>query len=132
MTEIAASLLNRAWRKVDIKLSIGGAMHILRWRRGWFSDEVLFDERRVAATTGLFSRETIYGLEIDAGDGAGVRFLLMVDPSPDWTDWSGDAKPGGVRLETADTVLIAQGTHGPDRIEPFRKLYDRAIKAMGL
>lgn len=132
MTEIAASLLNRAWRKVDIKLSIGGAMRILRWRSGWFSDEVLFDERHVAATTGLISRETIYGLEIDAGDGAGVRFLLMIDPAPDWTDWSGDARPGGVRLETADRVLIAQGTHASDRIEPFRKLYDRAIKAMGL
>ena len=132
MTEITASLLTRAWRKVDIKLAIGGDMHILRWRRGWFVDEVLFDDRRVATATGLFSREGIFGLEIDAREAGAVKLVLMIDAAPDWNDWTGDSKPRGVRLETADRALIAVGGCGADRIEPFRQLYDRAVKAMGL
>ena len=132
MNEISASVLQRAWRKVDIKLSIGGQMHILRWRRGWFVDEVLFDDRRVATSQGLFGRESVYGLNIKGEDERETRLVLMVDTESGWDDWSGEMKPRGVRLETADTALVAFGSLGPDRIEPFRQLYDRAIKALGL
>ena len=132
MSDITASLLQRAWRKVDVKLSIGGEMHILRWRRGLFIDEVLFDDRRVATAAGLFNRETIYGLSIDAGEGREVKLVLMIDPQPDWTNWSGDQRPRGLRLASAAAALIAVGSLGPDRVEPFRQLYDRAIKVFGL
>ncbi|MEO1135631.1 MAG: hypothetical protein AAFW68_03335 [Pseudomonadota bacterium] len=132
MTDATATLLQRAWRKVDIKLSIGGEMHVLRWRRGIFVDEVLFDDRRVATATGLWNRETIYGLNINNDAGSDIRLVLMVDTQPDWNDWTGEMRPRGVRLETAETPLLAVGSLGPDRAEPFRQLYDRAIKAMGL
>lgn len=132
MQKISASLLHRAWRKVDIKLAIDGDLHILRWRRGWFVDEVLFDDRRVATATGLFGRESIFGLDIDAGENSGVKIVLMIDGSMDPNDWSGDMRPRGVRLESADQELIAIGSLGPDQAEPFRQLYDRAIKAIGL
>lgn len=132
MTGLTASLLSRAWRKVDVKLSIDGELHILRWRRGWFVDEVLFDDRRVATSTGLFSRESMFGLDIATGDAGGVRLLFMIDAAPDWDDWTGDMKPRGVRLETAEDALIAIGSLGPDRAAPFRELYDRAVKAFGL
>ncbi len=132
MTDLAAVLLRRVWRNVDIKLSIGGEMHILRWRRGLFIDEVLFDDRRVATTRGVFGREAIYGLNIADDDGEEARLVLMIDAQPDWNDWSGDMRPRGVRLETANDALIALGSLGPDRMEPFRQLFDRAIKAIGL
>ena len=127
-----ASLLSRSWRKIDIKLAINGDLHILRWRRGWFVDEVLFDDRRVATSTGLFGRESIYGLNVKTDDGHEARLVFMVDGEMDANDWTGDMRPRGVRLETADDALIAVGTLGPDRAEPFRQLYDRAIRAMGL
>ena len=107
-------------------------MHILRWRRRNFFDEVLFDDRRVATSKGLFGRETTFGLGVIPESGDEVRFILSIDPEVDWNDWTGEARLKGVRLETANTTLIAQGSFGPDRIEPFRELYDRAIKAIGL
>ena len=131
MSEIQASLLTRAWRKVDVKLAIGGDMHVLRWRRRWFFDEVMFDDRRVATTRGAFSRESIFGLEISRDSSAPVKLVLVIDATPDWTDWAGDARPGGVRLETADATLLAVGSCGPDGPEPFRDLYDRSVKAVG-
>ena len=131
MTDIQASLLNRAWRKVDVKLAIGGDMHVLRWRRRWFLDEVLFDDRRVATATGVFSRESIFGLDIESGDDGRARLVFVVDAEPDWADWSSDGRPGGVRLESADAVLLAVGSCGPDWSEPFRELYDRSVKAVG-
>lgn len=132
MTDISATLLGRAWRKIDVKLSIGGEMHILRWRRRFFIDEVLFDDRRVASAAGVFTRESIYGLNINAGESEAIRLVFMVDAAPDWNDWSGEMRPRGVRLETADHALLEIGSLGPDRMEPFRQLYDRAIKAFGL
>ena len=107
-------------------------MHVLRWRRGLFADEVLFDDRRVATAKGMFNRENIFGLGLNADAGGEIRLLFTVDTEEDWTDWSGDMKPGGVRLETADDTLIAYGNLGPDRMEPFRQLYDRAIQSLGL
>lgn len=132
MTNITATLLQRAWRKVDIKVAIDGDMHILRWRGGWFVDEVLFDDRRVATSKGVFSREGIFGLSVNLDEDRNVKFVLMIDAQPGWDDFTGETKPRGVRLETADEALIAIGSFGPDRVEPFRELYDRAIKAIGL
>lgn len=128
MTTLSAALLSRAWRKVDVKLAIDGDLHVLRWRRGWFADKVLFDDRRVATAAGVFSRESIFGLDIAAGDG-GVRLVFMIDAD---ADWNGAMRPRGVRLESAEEELIAVGSLGPDRWEPFRQLYDRAVKAIGL
>ena len=132
MATASATLLHRAWRKIDVKLAINGNLHILRWRRGWFVDEVLFDDRRVATSSGLFSRETLFGFDISTGEDDGLKLVLMIDAQPDWNDWTSEGKPGGVRLETADETLLAVGSFGPDRMEPFRQLYDRAVKAMGL
>lgn len=130
--KIEAAILARAWRKIDIKLNIDGEMHILRWRRGVFADQVLFDDRRIAQATGLWGRETVFGLAMRLENDDELRLLFSVDPNADERDWSGDMRPSGVRLETADTPLIAYGTLGPDRSEPFRTLYDRAIRALGL
>ncbi len=132
MTEISASLLSRRWRRVDIKVSVGSELHVLRWRRSWLVDEVLFDDRRVATSNGLFNRESIFGLNVKTPSGEETRLLLSIDPETDWTDWQGSGRPRGVRLETADVALIAIGSLGPDRVEPFRKLFDRAIEAAGL
>lgn len=132
MAGIEASLISRAWRKVDVKLRVGEDLHILRWRRHWFIDEVLFDDRRVATSSGLFGRESIFGLEVKTPSGAPQRLLFSIDPEADWMDWSGSSRPQGVRLETADAALLAVGSLGPDRAEPFRKLYDRAVEAIGL
>ena len=65
IADIHATVLNRAWRKIDLKLSIDGELHILRWRRGWFVDEVLFDDRRVATSQGLVAREAFFGFDIN-------------------------------------------------------------------
>lgn len=132
MTVIAAELINRAWRKIDIKLSIDGEMHILRWRRGWLADEVLFDDRRVATAGGLVSRDGLFGLNIKTGADAQKRLLLSIDAAAGMGDMSGEMKPRGVRLETADEALIAFGSLGPDRMAPFRQLFDQAIKAIGI
>ena len=132
MSAVQASLLLRVWRRVDIKLSIDGEMHLLRWRRGMFNDEVLFDDRRVATARGLFGREGVFGLDIEAANGARIKLVLMIDAEPDWNSMSGDMRPRGVRLESAEASLIAVGSCEPDRAEPFRQLYDRAVKAFGL
>ncbi len=127
-----AELLKNAWRNVDVKLSIDGDLHVLRWRRGWFFDRVLFDDRVVATSSGLFGRETLYGLDMRTEDDTPLRMLFTIDARESEWDMSGEGKPRGVRLETADTVLLAHGSLGPDRAEPFRQIYDRAIKALGL
>lgn len=129
---IAAELIARQWRRVDIKIAIDGELHVLRWRRGWFVDEVLFDDRRIATATGLFSRESIFGLNLKTETGADLRLLFSIDAQPGLDDWNCEMRPRGVRLETAEAPLIAYGSLGPDRAEPFRRLYDRAVKALGL
>jgi len=132
MTNITATIVTRAWRKIDIKLSIDGEMHVLRWRRGFFADEVLFDDRRVASSAGLFNRDTIYGLGVKTETETEIRLLLNIDTGHSWNDWEGEMRPRGVRLETADEALIAYGSLGPDRAEPFWLLFDRAVKSLGL
>ncbi len=132
MAKISGELLQRGWRKADIKLTIDGAMHVLRWRRGFLADQVFFDDREVARAEGLFSRETIFGLAPRTEAGEEIRLILSIDPRPDYGDWSGSPRIWGVRLETAEAVLLAVGSFGPDRMEPFRQLYDRTVKALGL
>lgn len=132
MVKVTGELLQRGWRKADVKLTIDGAMHVLRWRRGFLSDQVFFDDRLVARAEGLFSRETIFGLAPRIEAGEEVRLILTIDPAPDYGDWSGTPRLRGVRLETAEAVLIAVGSFGPDRMEPLRQLYDRTMKALGL
>lgn len=130
-SDINATLINRAWRRVDIKICVGEQMHVLRWRRGWFIDEVLFDERRVATSSGLFGRDTIFGMNIKVPSGEETRLLLTIDPESDWTDWEGTGRPRGVRLETAGDTLFATGSL-KDRAETFKALFDRAVEAVGL
>lgn len=132
MTLLNASLLQRAWRKVDVKLSINGTLHMLRWRRGMLLDEVLFDDKRVAVSRGLFGRESLFGLDVETAPGDRTRLVFVIDAEPDWNDWNGDMAPRGVRLESADAALIAFGSLAPRGNDPFRVLYDRAIKALGL
>lgn len=129
---ISATLINRAWRRIDMKLSIGGDMHVLSWRRGWFHDEVTFDGRRVASTSGFFARDTLYGFVLRDDNDDDFRLLLSVDPESDWWDWSCEMRPRGVRLETADAPLIAFGSLGPDPASRFTDLFDRAVKSLGL
>lgn len=127
-----AELLASAWRRVDIKLTLDGAMHLLAWRRRWFHDEVLFDGRRVASAPGVFTREGSFGFEIRRENGETLRLLLTVDPNEDESAWSMSMRPGGVRLETAEEALIATGTLGPPRADAFSDLFSRAAKALGL
>ncbi|MEM6538920.1 MAG: hypothetical protein AAF668_14470 [Pseudomonadota bacterium] len=131
-----ADLICRKWRRVDVKLALEDNLHVIRWRRGVFADEVLFDGRKVAESRGLFGRETIFGLEMKTDNEKVVRMLLTIDPSTDSLDMNGDMRPDGVRLETADDVLLAIGSLAPgtgDRAKAaFSDLFDRASKALGL
>lgn len=115
-----------------MKLSIDGELHILRWRRGWFVDEVLFDDRRVATSQGLFAREAFFGFDINTGAGGSTKMVLLIDASMAWDEWTGEMRPPGVRLETAAETLIAAGSFDTERPSTFRDLYDRAVKSLGL
>ena len=128
---IAAELIARQRRRADVKLVIDGEMHVLRWRRGWFADEVLFDDRPVARAIGLFERDAIFGLSLKTQSNETVRLLFAIDPAPGWDDWTGEMRPRGVRLETADGPLIAFGSLAPGRPAPFREAFDRAVRALG-
>ncbi|MEL6362901.1 MAG: hypothetical protein AAFR21_17655 [Pseudomonadota bacterium] len=132
MADIHASLINRAWRRVDVKLAIDGDMHVLRWRRGWFSDDVFFDDRRIAQSTGLFGRETMFGLAMKDDNEVEHRMIFTIDTSENAWDWSGEMRPGGVRLETANDTLIAYGTLAPSSRDNFKSMFDKAVKALGL
>ena len=120
---LEAELVGRAWRRVDVKLSVDGALHLLRWRRGWFFDTLHLDERCVGSASGLFGRDTTYGFALRLADGREERLLFSVDAEPR------DAPSG---LERANGALVAVGTLGPPPADPFRQMYDRALKALGL
>ena len=132
MTAVSGDLISCEWRKVDLKLVVDGDIHLLRWRRGWFVDEVMFDDRRIATSTGVFGRESSYGLELKMENGANVKLLFVVDAAPDWNDMSGEMRPRGVRLETAEKKVVAFGSMRPDLDAPFSNLYERAMRAAGL
>lgn len=104
-----AELIARRWRQVDVKLVVDGELHMLRWRRRAFHDEVLFDDRRVASAKGLFNRDATFGLEVKTATGS-ERTLFTVDSEPDYSDWNGTSRPRGVRLESKDRVLIGVGS----------------------
>jgi len=135
---ITASLIGRTWRRADIKLTLDGEMHILRWRREISADRVYFDERLIAEARGLIGRETMFGLAPRTEAGDEVRLLLAVDPGQDYggADWSGESRIRGVRLETAEAVLVAEGSYAPSRVaamgERFSDLFDRAMKSLGV
>ncbi len=133
--DITADVTRIAGGQIDIKLVIDGDLRLLRWRRRMLCDEVLLDGRRVRTARGMFGRETVFGLTFNSSDdfdGPGQRLLLTVDPTTDWCDpstWADDAafsRPRGVRLETADKVLLAHGSlssaHGDSRAgQPSRE-----------
>lgn len=125
----SAELIGRKWRAIDIKLVERGAMRVLRWRRGWLNDRLYLDEREIARVGGLFGRETVYGLEL-AGDGAPLRLLLTVDPNQDDWDFTGSGQPRGVRLESANEVLLAIGSLDPTPKTPFLDMFDNAVRAL--
>lgn len=129
---IGAELIARQWRRADVKLVINGEMHVLRWRRGWLADEVLFDGRPVARATGLFGRDATFGLSMKTPGDETVRLLFAVDPAPDWDDWTGEMRPRGVRLETAEGPLVAFGSLASRRGASFRAAFERAVRALGL
>lgn len=131
MNNVSAEVVSCGWRRVDLKLTIDGELHVLRWRRGFIVDEVLFDERRVATSTGLFGRESMFGFDIKGDDGAPTRLLLTIDTQPDYADCNASMAPRGVRLETADAALVAHGSFAPLRARDESSLM-RALRAFGL
>ena len=111
-----ATLVRMAHWKIDIKIVNGNDMHILQWRRHMSHDEVLLDGKVQQISRGMWGRETIYGLVFgrDAEGNGGTRVMFVVDPSQDMNNASywleGQAPPKGVRLETAEQILLAFGS----------------------
>lgn len=130
--EINADIASSQWRKLDIKLVVDGELHVLRWRRKIYFDEVFFDDRRVAVSKGWFNRDTAFGLALKDIRDRPIRLLLTIDPVVNFDNWRGNSRLRGVRLETAYEKLIAYGSLGPDSLDPFRLLYERAVRAIGL
>ena len=121
---------------IDIKVTTEKDMHVLQWRRHMLFDEILLDGKRQQVSKGLFSRENIYGLVFgrdDDGNG-GQRVIFTIDGRHDWTslDWTGYSVPRGVRLETADDVVMAYGSLDPQEYERPEKFSDAVRKAMGM
>ena len=132
MEEIRATLMSSAWRRVDIKLAMDDDLHVLRWRRGFFVDEVLFDDRRVATSKGVFGRDSTFGFAMKRANGKTARLIFTVDAAPDYMDSDCSMRPSGVRLETADETLLAEGSLSPKRRESFSDMVSRAARALGL
>jgi hypothetical protein len=114
---ITAELVRVEAKKVDIKLVINGEMHLLAWRRHAFHDEVTVNGVRQHESRGIGKRETLYGLVFGKsreGEG-GLRLLFTVDPRQDMNtmDWSGHTRLRGVRLESAEGVLMSYGNLDP-------------------
>lgn len=111
-----ASLVRLANWKIDVKVLIDERMHILQWRRHMTHDEVLLDGKTQQTSYGLWGRETIYGLVFgrDEDGKGGTQVMFVVDPTADMGSsgyWlSGDSVPSGVRLETANDLLLAFGS----------------------
>lgn len=129
---ISADLITRKWRRVDIKVSISGEMHVLSWRRRVFSDVVTFDGRQMASASGLIGRDSLFAFILRDDNEIDHRLLLTIDPETSGWDWSGEMRPRGVRLETSDTVLTAFGSLDEGSGDGFAQLFERAIKSIGL
>jgi hypothetical protein len=112
---ITAELVRADVRNVDIKLVIDGKMHLLAWRRRALEDEVLVNGVRQQRSGGMWGRETVYGLVFgrnEYGEG-GERLMLSIDPREDYSDWSGHPRLRGVRLESAEGLLLSFGSLDP-------------------
>lgn len=112
---MTAELVRADAKNVDIKLVIDGQMHLLAWRRRLVGDEVLVNGVRQQASGGLWGRETVYGLVFgrnEYGEG-GERLMLSIDPREDYSDWSGHPRLRGVRLESANGLLLSFGSLDP-------------------
>jgi len=125
----SAELLTRAWRRIDVKIVLDGEIRLLRWRRGWLNDALWLDDRKIAEVRGLSGRETVYGL-VFGENGREERALFTVDAQAGPWDWSGESRPRGVRIETADRVLPGCGALYPAATHPFKDLFDAAVAAM--
>jgi hypothetical protein len=127
-----AELISRRWRQVDLKLVVDGELHMLRWRRRTFHDEVLFDDRRVASAQGLFNRDATFGLEVKTATGV-ERMLFTVDSAPGDADWNGTMRPRGVRLESKDRVLVGVGSLKQKKSGPgAASAWERVFADLGL
>jgi hypothetical protein len=135
-TQITAEIVRIETKKVDIKLIIDGAMHLLAWRREAFRDVVTVNGVEQAQSRGVAGRESLYGLvfgKSPEGEG-GVRVLFTIDPKPDWTsmNWNGETRLSGVRLEAGEGVLLAYGTLDPRSFEKPATFADWIKKTMGI
>lgn len=128
----SAELVRIHTSAVDIVLRFDGKMHLLQWRRYMFWDTVLVDGRAQHKSVGLWGRETAFGLVFRSGtdDESAERMLFCVDPSEDWTSLSGRAS--GVRLETSEGPLIANGTLDSRRHERPRTWNEWTRRLFGL
>ncbi|MEL7481424.1 MAG: hypothetical protein AAGJ29_07670 [Pseudomonadota bacterium] len=128
-----AELVRLTGSDVDIKIVNGDQMHVLQWRRRFFSDEVLLDGKSQAASTGIWGREKVYGLVFgrDKEGEGGERVMLIVDPRIK-NDWSGHGYILGVRLERADGPLLAHGSLDPKSMEKPETFTDWMKKSMGM
>ena len=130
-----AELVRVGLHQVDIKVvTEEGEMHVLQWRRNLLWDEVLLDGKRQAHSAGL-GREKCYGLVFGKrADGAGgTKVMLLLDPSTDYSNWTGSAqKLCGVRLETADGPIVAYGSLDPKTLEKPATFSDWMKKTMGM
>jgi hypothetical protein len=131
---IMASIVRLHTRAIDIKIVIRGDMHILQWRRNLLWDEVLVDGRRQGHSTGLWGRETSYGLEFgrDEEGRGGTRLLFTIDPKENDWDWSGEGKASGLRIEGVDGPIVAYGTLDPQNLERPTTFSDALKKTLGM
>ena len=130
-----AELVRVGLHQVDIKIVTDDEqMHVLQWRRNLLWDEVLLDGKRQAHSGGL-AREKCYGLVFDKrADGTGgTRVMLLLDPSTDYSNWTGSAqKLSGVRLETAEGPIVAYGSLDPKTLEKPATFADWMKRSMGM
>ena len=128
-----AEIVRLTGSEVDIKIVNDARMHVLQWRRHFFSDEVLLDGKTQAVSTGLWGREKVYGLVFgrDEEGTGGERIMLLLDPRPQY-DWSGHGNVAGVRLERADGPLLSYGSLDPKSMEKPATFAAWMKKTMGM
>jgi hypothetical protein len=110
---LTASLVRLSSNAIDIKIVKGGVMSVLQWRRKMFHDRVLIDGREIQREK-RHDGASIFGLDFgrDKYGENGIQLLLTVEST--WEEMSGMPKRG-VRLEAANTLLIASGSLDPSR-----------------
>lgn len=133
---LKAEIVRVTHNAVDIKVIDGDDMHLMSWRRNLFWDEVLVDGVRQQASRGLWGRETVYGLIFgqDEDRKGGHRVMLTLDTQIHY-DWSGDNANGnirGVRLDSAEGILVAFGALDPKNNMKPASWSDWAKKHLGI